>query len=163
FISIAAEHPLALKAAQENMKLAAFIDEIRKGGVSEAELETQEKRGMATGLWAIHPVTGEDLPVYVAHFVLLAYGAVAVMAGAAGGGAAGRARCTGRSGRRRGARCRPLPGGAGRRQRGCLRHHGGGGGGARLARWHRAARGVYRTRLPDQFRRVQRPRLRRRL
>ncbi|HEY4531169.1 MAG TPA: leucine--tRNA ligase [Luteimonas sp.] len=80
FISIAAEHPLALKAAQENMKLAAFIDEIRKGGVSEAELETQEKRGMATGLWAIHPVTGEDLPIYVANFVLMGYGTGAVMA-----------------------------------------------------------------------------------
>ena len=80
FISIAAEHPLALKAAQENLKLAAFIDELRQGGVSEAELETQEKRGMATGLWAIHPVTGEDVPVYVANFVLMGYGTGAVMA-----------------------------------------------------------------------------------
>ncbi len=80
FISIAAEHPLALKAAQENLKLSAFIDELRQGGVSEAELETQEKRGMATGLWAIHPVTGEDVPVYVANFVLMGYGTGAVMA-----------------------------------------------------------------------------------
>ncbi|QDW65780.1 leucine--tRNA ligase [Luteimonas granuli] len=80
FISIAAEHPLALKAAQEDMKLAAFIDELRRGGVSEAELETQEKRGMATGLWAIHPVTGEDVPIYVANFVLMGYGTGAVMA-----------------------------------------------------------------------------------
>ena len=80
FISIAAEHPLALKAAQEDMKLAAFIDELRRGGVSEAELETQEKRGMATGLWAIHPVTGDDLPIYVANFVLMGYGTGAVMA-----------------------------------------------------------------------------------
>ena len=80
FISIAAEHPLALKAAQENLKLAAFIEELRRGGVSEAELETQEKRGMATGLWAIHPVTGEDVPVYVANFVLMGYGTGAVMA-----------------------------------------------------------------------------------
>ena len=80
FISIAAEHPLALKAAQENLRLAAFIEELRRGGVSEAELETQEKRGMATGLWAIHPVTGEDVPVYVANFVLMGYGTGAVMA-----------------------------------------------------------------------------------
>ena len=80
FISIAAEHPLALKAAQENLKLAAFLEDLKKGGVSEAELETQEKRGMATGLWAIHPVTGEDVPVYVANFVLMNYGTGAVMA-----------------------------------------------------------------------------------
>ncbi|MBJ6978005.1 MULTISPECIES: class I tRNA ligase family protein [unclassified Luteimonas] len=80
FLSIAAEHPLALKAAQEDMKLAAFIAGLRQGGVSEAELETQEKRGMATGLWAIHPLTGEDLPVYVANFVLMGYGTGAVMA-----------------------------------------------------------------------------------
>ena len=80
FISIAAEHPLAQKAAQSNPELAAFIAELRKGGVSEAELETQEKRGMATGQWAIHPVTGEDIPVYVANFVLMGYGTGAVMA-----------------------------------------------------------------------------------
>jgi len=80
FISIAAEHPLAIKAAQDNPELAAFIDELRKGGVSEADLESQEKRGMATGQWAIHPVTGEDLPIYVANFVLMGYGTGAVMA-----------------------------------------------------------------------------------
>ena len=80
FISIAAEHPLALKAAEENLPLRAFVDELRKGGVSEAELETQEKRGMATGLWAIHPLTGEDIPIYVANFVLMGYGTGAVMA-----------------------------------------------------------------------------------
>ena len=71
FISIAGEHPLALKAARSNPELAAFLEELRHGGVSEAELETQEKRGMATGLWAIHPLTGEDLPIYVANFVLM--------------------------------------------------------------------------------------------
>ncbi|MEN1972474.1 leucine--tRNA ligase [Luteimonas sp. MJ204] len=80
FISIAAEHPLALKAAEGNAELAAFIAELRKGGVSEAEVETQDKRGMATGQWAIHPLTGEDLPVYVANFVLMGYGTGAVMA-----------------------------------------------------------------------------------
>jgi leucyl-tRNA synthetase len=80
FISIAGEHPLALKAAESRPELAAFLAELRKGGVSEAELETQEKRGMATGLWAIHPITGEDLPIYVANFVLMGYGTGAVMA-----------------------------------------------------------------------------------
>ncbi len=80
FISIAGEHPLAQKAAANNPELAAFLADLKQGGVSEAELETQEKRGMATGLWAIHPVTGEDVPVYVANFVLMGYGTGAVMA-----------------------------------------------------------------------------------
>jgi len=80
FISIAGEHPLAIKAAQGNPELAAFIKDLSKGGVSEAELETQEKRGMATGQWAIHPVTGEDVPIYAANFVLMGYGTGAVMA-----------------------------------------------------------------------------------
>jgi leucyl-tRNA synthetase len=80
FISIAGEHPLALKAAQGNPELAAFLAELRRGGVSEAEIEAQEKRGMATGQWAIHPVTGEDVPIYVANFVLMGYGTGAVMA-----------------------------------------------------------------------------------
>jgi leucyl-tRNA synthetase len=60
--------------------LAAFLEELRHGGVSEAELETQEKRGMATGLFAIHPITGEKVPVWVANFVLMGYGTGAVMA-----------------------------------------------------------------------------------
>ncbi|MGY1425270.1 leucine--tRNA ligase [Lysobacter sp. A289] len=80
FVSIAAEHPLATHAAAGNNDLAAFITDLRKGGVSEAELETQEKRGMDTGLRALHPVTGEPLPVYVANFVLMNYGTGAVMA-----------------------------------------------------------------------------------
>ena len=80
FISVAGEHPLALKAAASNPELAAFLAELKQGGVSEAELETQDKRGMATGLWAIHPVTGEDVPIYVANFVLMGYGTGAVMA-----------------------------------------------------------------------------------
>ncbi|MFB9066631.1 leucine--tRNA ligase [Pseudofulvimonas gallinarii] len=80
FISIAAEHPLAQRARQDKPMLGDFIEELRKGGVSEAELETQEKRGMDTGLRAIHPVTGEELPVFVANFVLMNYGTGAVMA-----------------------------------------------------------------------------------
>jgi leucyl-tRNA synthetase len=80
FVSVAAEHPLALRAAETNPELAAFIAELRKGGVSEAELETQEKRGMATGVFAIHPISGEQVPVWVANFVLMGYGTGAVMA-----------------------------------------------------------------------------------
>jgi leucyl-tRNA synthetase len=80
FISIAAEHPLAHKAAQANPELADFIEDLRKGGVSEAELETQVKRGMDTGLRAIHPISGEEVPVWVANFVLMGYGTGAVMA-----------------------------------------------------------------------------------
>ncbi|HEU4775022.1 MAG TPA: leucine--tRNA ligase, partial [Lysobacter sp.] len=80
FISIAAEHPLAQRAADGDAALATFIGGLRKGGVSEAELETQDKRGMDTGLRAIHPLSGEELPVYVANFVLMGYGTGAVMA-----------------------------------------------------------------------------------
>ncbi len=80
FLSIAAEHPLALQAAEGNEKLAAFIADLKHGGVSEAELETQDKRGMDTGLRAIHPVSGEPIPVWVANFVLMGYGTGAVMA-----------------------------------------------------------------------------------
>ena len=80
FVSIAGEHPLALHAAKGNPALAALLAELRQGGVSEAELETQEKRGMDTGLKAVHPVTGEQVPVWVANFVLMGYGTGAVMA-----------------------------------------------------------------------------------
>ena len=80
FVSIAAEHPLATRAAESNPDLAAFIADLRKGGVSEAELETQEKRGMATGLFAVHPVSGEQVPIWIANFVLMGYGTGAVMA-----------------------------------------------------------------------------------
>ena len=80
FVSIAAEHPLARAAAADNPGLRDFIASLGKGGVSEAELETQEKRGMDTGLRAVHPLTGELLPVYVANFVLMGYGTGAVMA-----------------------------------------------------------------------------------
>ncbi|MFT3756583.1 MAG: leucine--tRNA ligase [Pseudoxanthomonas sp.] len=80
FVSIAGEHPLAIKAAKDNPQLAAFIAELKHGGVSEAELETQEKRGMDTGWKAVHPITGEKVPVWVASFVLMGYGTGAVMA-----------------------------------------------------------------------------------
>ncbi|MBN6152016.1 leucine--tRNA ligase [Xanthomonas sp. AmX2] len=80
FVSIAGEHPLALHAAKSNPQLAALLAELKHGGVSEAELETQEKRGMDTGLVAVHPISGEKVPVWVANFVLMGYGTGAVMA-----------------------------------------------------------------------------------
>ncbi len=80
YVAVAAEHPVALWAASGNAGVKAFVDECRKGGVSEAELETQEKKGVFTGLYAIHPVSGERVPVWVANFVLMGYGTGAVMA-----------------------------------------------------------------------------------
>jgi len=80
FLSIAAEHPLAAAAAAANPALAAFCQQCRNVGVAEATLETQEKRGMATGVYAIHPISHERLPIHVANFVLMGYGTGAVMA-----------------------------------------------------------------------------------
>jgi leucyl-tRNA synthetase len=80
FISIAAEHPLALECARQNEQIAEFVAELRHGGVSEAEMETQERRGMGTGLYAVHPLTGAELPIWIANFVLMNYGTGAVMA-----------------------------------------------------------------------------------
>ncbi|MCG6966629.1 MAG: leucine--tRNA ligase [Chromatiaceae bacterium] len=80
YVAVAAEHPLALRAAAGNPALAEFISECRRGGVSEAELETMEKKGMPLGIHAIHPVSGERVPVYAANFVLMSYGTGAVMA-----------------------------------------------------------------------------------
>jgi leucyl-tRNA synthetase len=79
FVAIAAEHPLALAAAQHDARLAAFIEECRHGSVIEADVATQEKKGLATGLHVLHPFTGEPLPVWVANYVLMAYGEGAVM------------------------------------------------------------------------------------
>ena len=80
YVAVAAEHPLALHAAKTHSGLAAFIEECRHGGVTEAELATQEKKGMATGLTVTHPLTGEALPLWVANYVLMGYGEGAVMA-----------------------------------------------------------------------------------
>jgi leucyl-tRNA synthetase len=80
YCAVAAEHPLAALAAQGNPKLAAFVQECMRGAVMEAELATQEKRGMPTGLFVLHPLTGEKLPVWVANYVLMGYGEGAVMA-----------------------------------------------------------------------------------
>jgi leucyl-tRNA synthetase len=79
FCAVAAEHPLAAHAARTNGKLAAFIDECKRGAVMEADLATQEKKGMATGLHVRHPLTGEQVEVWVGNYVLMSYGEGAVM------------------------------------------------------------------------------------
>ncbi|MBH3439154.1 MULTISPECIES: leucine--tRNA ligase [Pseudomonas] len=80
YVAVAAEHPLATQAAQNNPELQAFIDECKRGGVAEADIATQEKKGMPTPLFVEHPLTGEKLPVWVANYVLMHYGEGAVMA-----------------------------------------------------------------------------------
>jgi leucyl-tRNA synthetase len=79
FCAVAPEHPLALHAAATNPALAAFIEECKTGGTTEAELATQEKKGMATGLAVTHPLTGESVPLWVGNYVLISYGDGAVM------------------------------------------------------------------------------------
>jgi leucyl-tRNA synthetase len=79
FCAVAPEHPLAQHAAQTNPALAAFIEECQRGGTTEAELATQEKKGMATGLSVTHPLTGAPLAVWVGNYVLMSYGDGAVM------------------------------------------------------------------------------------
>ncbi|MBS0293452.1 MAG: leucine--tRNA ligase, partial [Proteobacteria bacterium] len=79
FCAVAPEHPLAQHAAAGNPKLAAFIEECKKGGTTEAELALKEKEGMATGLFVTHPLTGEAIEVWVGNYVLMSYGDGAVM------------------------------------------------------------------------------------
>ncbi|MCP4285742.1 MAG: leucine--tRNA ligase, partial [Gammaproteobacteria bacterium] len=80
FCAVAAEHPLAQHAARVNPQLAAFIDECQQGSVAEADLATMEKKGMPTGIAVTHPLTGEQIPVWVGNYVLWGYGDGAVMA-----------------------------------------------------------------------------------
>ena len=80
YVAVAAEHPLAHRAAATDPALAAFIEECRHGGVSEAEIETMEKKGHPLGLNALHPITGAPVPIFAANFVLMGYGTGAVMA-----------------------------------------------------------------------------------
>ncbi|MEX0901065.1 MAG: leucine--tRNA ligase [Gammaproteobacteria bacterium] len=80
WVAVAPEHPLAIRAAQADPTVAAFIEECGRGGNTEAEIATQEKRGVPTNLTVEHPLTGEALPVWVANYVLMAYGEGAVMA-----------------------------------------------------------------------------------
>ncbi|MBN7820962.1 leucine--tRNA ligase [Bowmanella yangjiangensis] len=80
YVALAAQHPLALEAAKQNPSLAAFIEECKNTKVAEADMATMDKKGCATGITAVHPITGEDVPVWVANFVLMDYGSGAVMA-----------------------------------------------------------------------------------
>jgi leucyl-tRNA synthetase len=79
FCAVAAEHPLATRAAKSNPKLAAFVDECKRGSVIEADVATMEKRGLPTGLTVTHPLTGEQVEVWVGNYVLMSYGDGAVM------------------------------------------------------------------------------------
>ncbi|MBI3375936.1 MAG: leucine--tRNA ligase [Betaproteobacteria bacterium] len=79
FCAVAPEHPLALRAAQDNSAVATFISQCRAGGVTEAEIAVQEKQGVATGLSVTHPLSGEQVPVWVGNYVLMGYGDGAVM------------------------------------------------------------------------------------
>ncbi len=79
YVAVAAEHALAKKSAENNPELRAFIDSCKTTSVAEADVATMEKKGMATGLMATHPITGEQVPVWVANFVLIDYGSGAVM------------------------------------------------------------------------------------
>ncbi len=80
FVAVAAEHPLATLAAKNNSELADFVEECKRGGVAEADIATMEKKGMPTGIKVIHPLTGEQVPVWVGNYVLMGYGEGAVMA-----------------------------------------------------------------------------------
>ncbi|GAB6067597.1 leucine--tRNA ligase [Methylothermus subterraneus] len=80
YLAVAPEHPLAQEAAQADPELAAFLEECKQTKVAEAELATMEKKGRPLGVWALHPVSGEKVPVWVANFVLMEYGEGAVMA-----------------------------------------------------------------------------------
>ncbi|MDP9511821.1 leucine--tRNA ligase [Pseudomonas protegens] len=80
YVAVAAEHPLATLAARNNPELQAFIAECKGGSVAEADMATQEKKGLPTSLFVEHPLTGEKLPVWVANYVLMHYGDGAVMA-----------------------------------------------------------------------------------
>ena len=80
YMAVAAEHPLATKVAQHNPDIAAFVEACKKTDAAEATLETMEKKGMPLGINAIHPLTGDEVPLWVANFVLMSYGTGAVMA-----------------------------------------------------------------------------------
>jgi leucyl-tRNA synthetase len=79
YLAVAAEHPVALEAARGNAEISAFLDECKVMETSEAAMETMEKRGVDSGIKAIHPITGEEVAVWIANFVLMSYGTGAVM------------------------------------------------------------------------------------
>ncbi|WNK19114.1 leucine--tRNA ligase [Halomonas piscis] len=80
YVAVAADHPLAKSAAETSPELAAFREECARGGTSEADMATRDKKGLPTGHSAIHPLTGRKVPVYAANFVLMEFGTGAVMA-----------------------------------------------------------------------------------
>jgi leucyl-tRNA synthetase len=79
YVAVAAQHPLALEAAKHNSEVKEFINECKNNKVAEADMATMEKKGVATGFTAIHPLNGEEIPVWTANFVLMDYGSGAVM------------------------------------------------------------------------------------
>ena len=79
YLAVASDHPIAKEAATKNKEVADFIASCQGIKMAEAELATMEKRGIATGMTAIHPITGEELPIWIANFVLMQYGSGAVM------------------------------------------------------------------------------------
>ncbi|AWB68291.1 leucine--tRNA ligase [Saccharobesus litoralis] len=79
YVALAAQHPICLAAAENNPELAKFVEECKNSKVAEADMATMEKKGVDTGLRAIHPLTGEEVPVWAANFVLMDYGTGAVM------------------------------------------------------------------------------------
>jgi leucyl-tRNA synthetase len=79
YLAIASDHPIAKEAALHNKEIANFIISCQGTKTAEAELATVEKRGIDTGMTAIHPITGEELPIWIANFVLMQYGSGAVM------------------------------------------------------------------------------------
>ena len=80
YMAVAAEHPLALKAAKQDTKIADFLKECKNNQSAEAMMETMEKKGLPLNLFAVHPITQEKIPIWVANFVLMTYGSGAVMA-----------------------------------------------------------------------------------
>src|SRR5690606_12243494 len=78
FCAVAAEHPIALHAARSNREVREFVEECKRGAVMEADLAQLEKKGLPTGIFATHPLTGEKIPVWVANYVLMGYGEGAV-------------------------------------------------------------------------------------
>ncbi|MEM7501545.1 MAG: leucine--tRNA ligase [Pseudomonadota bacterium] len=80
YMAVAAEHPLALGVAKDNADIARFLEDCKKSAAAEASLETMEKKGMPLGISAIHPISGEPVPIWVANFVLMSYGTGAIMA-----------------------------------------------------------------------------------
>src|SRR5258705_9015670 len=79
FCAVAAEHPIAAWAAERNPEVGKFVEECKRGTVLEAELAQNEKKGMPTGTYCTHPISGEKLPVWVGNYVLMTYGEGAVM------------------------------------------------------------------------------------